>query len=421
MTPNEWRLAPLSNAAVIIMGNSPPGVAYNAHGEGTPLLNGPADFGPLHPIASQWTTSVTRECQPGDVLFCVRGATTGRQIVADQRYCIGRGLAAIRGKAGQTDTTFLRHALRRIAAEILAEARGAGSTFPAITSDRLAQWLVLLPPLAEQCRIAAVLSAVDDAVQATSAVVDQVDLLRRQLADELFAHGLADERLHEPVHGRSGLPRSWVERPLSDVASVQTGIAKGKPVLGTSVDVPYLRVANVQDGYVDLGEMKTIRVDPGALERYSLRAGDVLFTEGGDFDKLGRGCVWRAQIAPCLHQNHVFAVRTSDALLPDFLAAYAASSRGRAYFLDCAKRTTNLASINSTQLKALPVPVAPLDQQRTIVAALSAISERLEQERAVLAQNRELKAALAEVLLTGNVRVPSPDTTDADQPVVRRA
>ena len=190
---------------------------------------------------------------------------------------------------------------------------------------------------------------------------------------------------------------------LHDVGQVQTGLSKGKTPSGAVLELPYLRVANVQDGHVDLEEMKTVAVEPEALERYRLRSGDVLFTEGGDFDKLGRGCVWRGQIDPCLHQNHVFAVRTNEELLPDFLAAHAASRRGRAYFLDCAKRTTNLASINSTQLKALPVPIPPLDEQQSIVEAVGAVTGRIEKERAVVAERRRLKAALAAALLTGKI------------------
>ncbi len=267
---------------------------------------------------------------------------------------------------------------------------------------------VTVPSLSEQRRIAAILSAVDGAIERGAAVVEQVELVRRRLADDLLSNGYYQRRQRRGGP-RDSLPDGWNEQPLSEVATVQTGIAKGKPVPGASVDVAYLRVANVQDGFVDLTEMKTITVEPGALERYSLRGGDVLFTEGGDFDKLGRGCVWRGQISPCLHQNHVFAVRTSEVLLPEFLAAFAGSSRGRVYFLNCSKRTTNLASINSTQLKALPVPIPPLDEQKDIVNALASVVDRLERERAVLSQRRIAKAALAAALLNGDVVVPLPD------------
>src|SRR5690606_4567437 len=97
--------------------------------------------------------------------------------------------------------------------------------------------------------------------------------------------------------------------PLHEVAEVRTGLAKGKANLKDPVELPYLRVANVQDGHIDLTQVKFILVERSQIERYSLRTGDILMTEGGDFDKLGRGDVWQGQIPVCLHQNHVFAVR----------------------------------------------------------------------------------------------------------------
>jgi len=179
------------------------------------------------------------------------------------------------------------------------------------------------------------------------------------------------------------------------------------------VELPYLRVANVQDGRVDLSEMKTIFVEERSVERYSLKSGDVLFTEGGDADKLGRGCVWCGQIDPCLHQNHVFAVRTDETrLLPKYLAYLAASPAGKAYFLDSAKQTTNLASINSTQLKAFPVPLAPPEEQAQIVRSIAGVEGRNACEEACVYQLRSLKSALMSVLLTGAVRV-KPDEVAA--------
>lgn len=169
------------------------------------------------------------------------------------------------------------------------------------------------------------------------------------------------------------LPEGWRKVTLEQVAEVRTGLAKGKQSSPDAVALPYLRVANVQDGRLDLREMKLIEVEPHQVARYSLKPGDILMTEGGDFDKLGRGAVWRSQIDPCLHQNHVFAVRAmSEVVDPGYLSALAASEYGRSYFLSCAKRSTNLASINSSQLKAFPVLLPPLSEQRAISQILAA-------------------------------------------------
>ena len=128
--------------------------------------------------------------------------------------------------------------------------------------------------------------------------------------------------------------------------------------------------------------------------------------EGGDFDKLGRGTVWRAQIEPCLHQNHVFRVRCDITnLVPEYLAAYSASQRGKTFFVQSSKQSTNLASINSTQLKAFPILRPDVREQLEIVAQLEASAMRLSSEELELQKLRALKCGLMDDLLTGSVHV----------------
>jgi len=94
LVPEGWNTAPLGTCAEIVMGQSPPGTTYNEGGEGRPLINGPAQYGPVHPVPATWTTAASKLCQAGDILFCVRGNTTARLNIADQAYCVGRGVAA---------------------------------------------------------------------------------------------------------------------------------------------------------------------------------------------------------------------------------------------------------------------------------------------------------------------------------------
>lgn len=205
------------------------------------------------------------------------------------------------------------------------------------------------------------------------------------------------------------VPNGWERKPLEKVAEIKTGVAKGKKGLKDPIEVPYLRVANVQDGHIDLSEIKTIKIERHQLERYSLQVGDVLMTEGGDFDKLGRGDVWQGQITPCLNQNHVFAVRPNNKiLLPYFLAALSGSNYGKTYFLSCAKRSTNLASINSTQLKEFPVLLPPLPEQRKIAKTLSKWDEAISTTKKLIETCKQQKKALMQQLLTGKKRLMNP-------------
>jgi type I restriction enzyme S subunit len=196
------------------------------------------------------------------------------------------------------------------------------------------------------------------------------------------------------------LPEGWKKVPLHEIAEIRTGLAKGKTDLKDPVELPYLRVANVQDGRVDLREVKTIMVERANIERYALQDGDILMTEGGDFDKLGRGDVWRGQIPMCLHQNHVFAVRPDpDKLDSNFLAALAASQHGRNYFLSCAKRSTNLASINASQLKVLPVLMPQFVEQKRIALVLLTWDDAIISVEQLLANMQKQKQALVGRLL----------------------
>ena len=132
--------------------------------------------------------------------------------------------------------------------------------------------------------------------------------------------------------------------------------------------VPYLRVANVQRGYLDLTEMKLIEVSQGVADQLALVPGDILFTEGGDRDKLGRGWIWKGEIDGCIHQNHVFRARLLLNDIPPEFVSWWGNSFGQTFFNQSGKQTTNLASINLSVLSSFPIPLAPLAEQNRIVA-----------------------------------------------------
>ena len=166
---------------------------------------------------------------------------------------------------------------------------------------------ILLPPLPEQRAIAAVL----DSIERTEAVIAATERLRDSLLHQLLTRGVPGWHTEwKDVPGLGTIPADWEVVRLGEVAEVQTGRAVNrKAAHGHTLEIPYLSVANVKDGYLDLGTVKTMQVDGSEVDRYRLLAGDVLFTEGGDADKLGRGTVWKEEIPLCLHQNHIFVVR----------------------------------------------------------------------------------------------------------------
>jgi len=304
-----------------------------------------------------------------------------------------------------TSPKFLFHLVCSHAVRGRAAARMEGSTgrqrVPEDVFER--RLLVPVPGPNEQAAIACILDAVDAALVRTRSTVARARDLDHSLLHDLFEKGLDPNRC-----GKRQFPAHWNPRRVDEVAEVGSGVTLGKDVSGfKSVELPYLRVANVQDGHLDLSDIKTVRVRVSEVENYRLEVGDVLMTEGGDLDKLGRGTIWEGQIPDCLHQNHIFRIRANrELLVPEFFSLVVESDIAKRYFNRVAKRTTNLASTNKTQVRAFQFPVPPTtDEQREIVAIMKAAKGRLasllQKERAL----SELKKSLMHDLFTGIVRV----------------
>ena len=252
------------------------------------------------------------------------------------------------------------------------------------------------------------LDSIDDSIERTDAVIEATEQLRDSLLHELLTRGVPGwHTAWKDVTGLGAIPADWEVVRLGEVAEVQTGRAVNrKAAHGHTLEIPYLSVANVKDGYLDLGTVKTMQVDGSEVDRYRLLAGDVLFTEGGDADKLGRGTVWKEEIPLCLHQNHIFVVRPDlHFLCAEFLSFYATSSFGKRYFLGAAKQTTNLASINSTQLRQMPLPLPSVREQEELVALLSAVGVFAQQASNEHDSLQSLKNSTANALLAGRLRV----------------
>lgn len=233
---------------------------------------------------------------------------------------------------------------------------------------------VPVPPIEEQRAIAGFLDEacgkIDAAIQVKREQVAMLDVMAKAILNKAVLEGLNPSVPKQTINNIwfKTLPAHWQLRRLKDVSTMQTGVTLGKDYDGETDERPYLRVANVQDGHLALDDVKTIKLPPHLVRRYELQDGDVLMNEGGDLDKLGRGHVWHNEIPGCLHQNHVFALRCfPHKLLPDYLTLLTSSTHGRAYFEIMGKKTTNLASINSTKVNLFPVPLPPVTEQSQIV------------------------------------------------------
>lgn len=249
-----------------------------------------------------------------------------------------------------------------------------------ISSNDMLKRIVPSPPFKEQQRIADYLdkmcAEIDAVLEKTRASIEEYKKLKQAVITQAVTKGIRGDRPMKDsgIEWIGDIPAEWRKTQLRHCAAIKSGITLGKKYKKTDILVerPYLRVANVQDGYVDLSVLTTIEVTQDEDLKYRLRAGDVLMTEGGDRDKLGRGCVWHGEIEPCLHQNHIFAVQTSkDTLLPEFLEYLTVSDVGRSYFDVTAIKTTNLACTSSSKVLAFTIPLPSVEEQAEIVEALN--------------------------------------------------
>jgi type I restriction enzyme, S subunit len=340
----------------------------------------------------------------GDILYGKLRPYLDKAVLADRSGISSTDILVLRPNP-DVDPYFMAGLLHTRPFVAHAMATTAGVNHPRTSWTAISQYEVRVPPPSEQQEIAHVLRTVQRAKETTEQVSAAARELKKSLMQRLFTGLSGSARSIDTEFGT--IPAHWRVTPLSDCAEIQTGVAKGRHINnGDQMEVPYLRVANVQDGYLDLGEIKTIAIRSSELSRFSLRVGDILLTEGGDFDKLGRGHIWGGQIDPCLHQNHIFAVRPNPDLLTARFASYLIqSSYARAYFLKVAHRTTNLASINKTKLGAFPMLIPPLNEQREIERQLGAADRKIAAEEARADALTALFDSLLHALMTARLRV----------------
>lgn len=291
-----------------------------------------------------------------DTLILWDGANAG-DIFAGQIGVVASTMARVRVTIPQVLPEFIYFCMMQHSKRLRETA--TGSTVPHVRGNVVDDLQIPLPPLPVQERIVQILHSADEIQNKRKKALDLAESILSSSFIAMFGN---------PSNNHDRFERTQ----LGELANVRSGVTKGRKLNSrTTVDVPYLRVANVQDGFLDLDEVKTIEVLPTDCQKHELQKGDILMTEGGDPDKLGRGCIWRSEINGCIHQNHIFRVRTDrNLLLPEYLAALLRTQYAKHYFLSCAKRSSNLASINSTQLKAFQVPVPSVDLQQKFVVAV---------------------------------------------------
>lgn len=292
--------------------------------------------------------------------------------------------------------------------------RGLRNTIP---KDAFLSFKTFVPALSQQTLIANFLDQKTAQIDEAIAIKEQqIALLKERkqiIIQKAVTQGLNPDvpMKDSGVDWIGEIPVHWSLTRLKFYSKIQSGITLGKNYSSENLyEYPYLRVANVQFGYFKLDDVATIRIPKSEVDRYLLRNKDILVTEGGDIDKLGRGTIWNAEIVPCLHQNHVFAIRIDESIFKhEYLSSYMGCECARKHFISTATKTTNLASTNRTHLGNLYIPLPKLEEQESIAGFIQTqtmmLEKSIEAQINQIVKLKEYKTTLINSAVTGKIRI----------------
>jgi len=404
----EFPLIPLVHVADIRMGQSPDST-YIQEGteQGVPFLQGNAEFGVKYPTAKYSCIQPPRVAEPGSSLISVR-APVGETNIADQTYCIGRGLSAVSfHRYGEV----LGRELLNFHAKDLDKV-SQGTTFAAISGNELKSLLIAEIPEQEAAVLETILDTLDTQIQKTEALIAKLEKVKEGLLHDLLTRGIDENGRLRPRYEQAPelykesplglIPREWI--PSSGVEAckeIVVGIVIKPTQYYRASGVPILRSANVRENYLSLDNL--IHMSPQdhkAMSKSAVKPGDVLTVRTG---YPGTSCVVDGSIeqANCVD---IIISRTGEGLDPNFWSLWINSDFGKGHVL---KSQGGLAQqhFNVGDLKKIQLPIPTMTEQLKIVRSWKALQKQVQQETTQLAKLQAQKHGLMDDLLTGRVRV----------------
>ncbi len=304
-------------------------------------------------ITSAGLAGSSAKLLPAGTLLLSIFATIGRTAVLGVDAATNQAVAGLMIRdSSSVDRNYLRRYLE-FASDGLAN-QGRGAAQANINLSILRSHDVPLPPMEQQTRIAAILDAADALRAKRRKAIAKLDSLTQTIFVDMFGAG----------EGK--------KKQLGHLAEVQGGLQVTPKRKSRPISVPYLRVANVYRGALDLSEIKTLQVSEKELTRTRLVTGDLLVVEGhGNKDEIGRVGVWDGSIDPCVHQNHLIRVRCDhNQLLSRFAEAFMNSRDGRRALLQASNTTSGLNTISTNDVREVEITLPALsDQQRFVQVA----------------------------------------------------
>jgi type I restriction enzyme, S subunit len=337
--------------------------------------------------------------QKGDVLFTTEAPLGEVALAPDLKFSLAQRMMLLRPNQKLLESKFLLYQIKNDEFQSKLRISGTGSTVTGVSSRNFQPLELLVAPLNEQKRIVAKIEELNDRTQRAKEALETIpqlcDRFRQSVLAAAFRGDLtADWREQNPdvepasvllekvralqqlelskansdISDLPALSNNWTWIDLGTLGKVSGGLTKNSKREDLPLEFPYLRVANVYADYLELNEIKTIKIREEEYERVALKNRDLLIVEGnGSLDQIGRVCIWDGSISPCLHQNHLIKVRFTPIQLGDYVLLWLLSDEGRKQILKVASSTTGLHTLSLSKVSALKIPLAPLSEQQEIV------------------------------------------------------
>ena len=397
------------------MGQSPPGASVidwdgeANYSNGLPFVQGNAEFGRSSPRPVKWCTKPLKVAEVGDTLISVR-APVGETNRADDVLAIGRGLTAIRFVAADADYGW--HLINHARSEF--QRVSQGSTFRAIGRSEVNDLALAIPPVPEQQGIAAVLDAIDEAIERIEAVIRATERLRHALLHELLTRGVPGWHTQwRRVSGLGVFPSDWRVIELRDIGQLRYGTSMQLSSTGGGYAV--LRIPNVAPGYLDTSVLKFADLSQREADVLSLQSGDLLIVRtNGNPDICGQSVVFDGLEGKWAFASYLLRLRTESRVLsPIYLWAFLRSAVGRRQLRANVQTSAGNYNLSVGGLASVRMALPEIEEQMRIVEVVQSLADSLAREACRIGRLRNLRSSVSDALLTGRVR-----TIDVREPAI---
>ncbi len=362
--PKHWQVKKLGEVCEIIMGQSPTSDTYNTNGIGLPFFQGKAEFTDLHPIVVKWCSKPNKIAEQNDILLSVR-APVGTTNIANQKCCIGRGLAAIR----YNNYKYIYFFLKSIELEL--DKKGTGTTFRAISGETIRTTEIPIPPLPEQqtivSKIEELFSELDKGIENLKTAQQQLKVYRQSLLKWAFEGKLVRTGRDLSIQKDGELPEGWKWVKLGDVCtSVEYGSSTKSKKEGK---VPVLRMGNIQNGIFDWEDL-VYTDNEEEIKKYLLKPNDVLFNRTNSAELVGKTAIYKGE-RTAIFAGYLIRINRIESLIEaNYLTYFLNTHFAKNYGNSVRSFGVNQSNINGTKLKTYPIPLPSLAEQQLIVSEL---------------------------------------------------